>query len=437
MSLLGKILIILNILGAAGLAALASMDYARRQSWSYAVFRNELMLTGLPLDDTDHELGGEARVEKLSDDTLKEVCVTEPAVATQEKEVERVQRDLQARIKQLAGTSKRAEIETLAQVLLPQSLSNAQREDYLACRTHLATDASLAEMQKSFKEAYAAAAERAKKDPDNFDREFNQVLHDKLVEPAHPFIVTFLQLRKATPQAPFDKLFGDMLEQLRAGFQARLDDAFRAAKGERVIGKATQKSTAEERRKEIARLLFVLVDVLPDARTQPDLAASRSDLVNSKAFQRYINIVGLQHAVRQLKEQAQILQRIASELDAAVQEAALDQEVIRDRSRFIQEHQALLNEIRVRADEVRVMNTYLARKKAQRDFQRDMVVVPRRKNVKDVEEELDASRKQTAEEMAALRRLSQALFDKRVEVRDALEQNYQYERKLRELEANR
>ena len=62
MSLLGKVLALLNVLAAVGFFYLATADRAKRQSWAYAVYRHQLAIDGLvdldplithglPLDD--------------------------------------------------------------------------------------------------------------------------------------------------------------------------------------------------------------------------------------------------------------------------------------------------------------------------------------------------------------------------------------------------
>ena len=53
MPLFAKILAALNVLVAGVFIYLASVDYQARQQWSYEVFRHELVLNGLPVDETD------------------------------------------------------------------------------------------------------------------------------------------------------------------------------------------------------------------------------------------------------------------------------------------------------------------------------------------------------------------------------------------------
>ena len=56
MSILGKLLAVGNVLVAVGFLSLAAMDWAKRHAWTYAVYRHELALTGLPIDDSDRGL---------------------------------------------------------------------------------------------------------------------------------------------------------------------------------------------------------------------------------------------------------------------------------------------------------------------------------------------------------------------------------------------
>jgi hypothetical protein len=53
MSTLGKVLTVFNVLAAIGFLVLAAADYNARQNWAYSVFRHELAINGLPLDDKD------------------------------------------------------------------------------------------------------------------------------------------------------------------------------------------------------------------------------------------------------------------------------------------------------------------------------------------------------------------------------------------------
>lgn len=74
MSLFGKVLTILNALAAIAFLVLAGMDYRARNDWAYAVFRHELAIHGLPLDDRDDSWRpGRPIVKDVSEKTLTDL----------------------------------------------------------------------------------------------------------------------------------------------------------------------------------------------------------------------------------------------------------------------------------------------------------------------------------------------------------------------------
>src|SRR5258708_4194102 len=95
MSLLGKILALLNVLGAVGFVCLAAMDYGKQQSWKYANFRQDLTNNGLPLDEEEKDRFGGFTVDKMSDETLREMFPSGQPVRIQIDEVKRIKNLLQ------------------------------------------------------------------------------------------------------------------------------------------------------------------------------------------------------------------------------------------------------------------------------------------------------------------------------------------------------
>lgn len=74
MSLHGKILTILNALAAIAFFVIAGMDYSARQAWAFAMFRHELAIHGLPLDDKDDSWRpGTPIVKDLTNDALTKI----------------------------------------------------------------------------------------------------------------------------------------------------------------------------------------------------------------------------------------------------------------------------------------------------------------------------------------------------------------------------
>jgi methyl-accepting chemotaxis protein len=65
MSIAGKILAIFNVLAAIAFIVVAGMDWGQRERWSYAVYRHDLLVDGLPIDA--QELGPDLkpRVDKF------------------------------------------------------------------------------------------------------------------------------------------------------------------------------------------------------------------------------------------------------------------------------------------------------------------------------------------------------------------------------------
>jgi hypothetical protein len=53
MSMFSKILTVFNVLAAIAFLAVAGLDYGKRQTWAYSIFRHELAINGLPLDEKD------------------------------------------------------------------------------------------------------------------------------------------------------------------------------------------------------------------------------------------------------------------------------------------------------------------------------------------------------------------------------------------------
>jgi hypothetical protein len=130
MSTLGKVLAILNVFGAIALAGLAALNYGTRQQWAYAVFRNDLALNGLPVDENQTDAEGRPLVRELGDpsnpgQTLKELFPSSP-VTTQEAEVQRVRGLIDSKISQAGDEA--AQNKMRAGILLPLVETTAERE---------------------------------------------------------------------------------------------------------------------------------------------------------------------------------------------------------------------------------------------------------------------------------------------------------------------
>jgi hypothetical protein len=160
MSTLGKVLAFVNVLGAIVLAALAALDYGKRQQWAYAVFRSDLVINGLPVDDDQRDAEGRPIVRELGDpkdpgQTLKELFPSNP-VATQVEEVQRVRQLLDNKIGQAGDEA--AQTKLRARILLPLVETVGDRERLWAIMREQAprpedVTYAQAELEKAFQAA--------------------------------------------------------------------------------------------------------------------------------------------------------------------------------------------------------------------------------------------------------------------------------------------
>jgi hypothetical protein len=408
MSLFGKILAVLNVFAVVGALALMAMNYSKRQSWEYAVFRQDLMINGLPLDDKETDGQQNLVVEKIGEktqqDLFKQASPSTP-VATQEAEVNRVKGQLSSQI-QSAGDKKK-QIYALARILAPMALTIEQRQRLFAYQTHLRDDNTFAALKRRLEEADRAAAQpqpqgRAKP----YEERFHDALAATFTDPLGPLAEEFLAVKKANAAAPVDKALEQALDnqltQLQGQFEQMFRDALNGGEGIKPGAPSQQKRT-------IARLLLNMVEVLPSAAPGGE---AKPDLVNNPAYKRFVVVVGVKSAVEAANDQAGILQELAFQTGV---------ERLRERSLFaeVDEHTSLL------AFKKKELETH------------EEALTQRRRDVKVYEEQLAAERRQTARRLGQLRQLSNALFDERVKLRQNTEDNQKLEKDIRALEEGR
>ena len=425
MSLLGKILVFLNLLGAVGLTVVAAMDYGKRQTWEHAVFRQDLFIKGLPLSEQD------AAAANLSTDLLREVFNQAGSpVKTQTAEVERLRQIVEGAVG-AAGTDQK-KLAEIARVLLPFATSNLQRERLLAYRTHLIDDKAAAALKGRLTEAVANARKAMANDKDmalKFPEAFSAAWTALPGEPARPFTEALVQALTADPSRTFD--FEGAVAAQFAAAKGQLDGMFAdALASEKTLPEGGNKERpTDEHRRVIAHLLFNLVEVLPapdaPAAEAPAPAAPR-DLFEIEGYRRFVSVVGLQSAIREINAEASLLGPISREL-------AL--EIVRDRSTFALSHHQLLTQVkelaekadRAKADQNRAVEQATAQ---------EALVAKRKKDVAEAKKELDDLRLVTAARVKELRNMSRALYNIRIEVRDATAENQQRVKKIEELERN-
>jgi hypothetical protein len=148
MSVLGKILAILNVLGVCAFLVIGTMAYGKRQSWAYVNLRADLLAKGLPLDEADLDSDGVPKINKLHPKTINDT-LGGPAPAkgpTQVAEIESVKKQLDAKIAD-AGEDRQKKIGLYARLLLPMTGNPSDREYLLSVLTFLETENGFKELK--------------------------------------------------------------------------------------------------------------------------------------------------------------------------------------------------------------------------------------------------------------------------------------------------
>jgi len=115
----------LNVVAAIAFMALAAMSYGARYHRTYNVFRYDLAIQGLPVDDAETDAEGQRSAAKLTPDTLKKLFPSGNPVSTQKAEVEARYAQLQA---DLGGLDDAARQKKLVEFLKPLVRTFSERE---------------------------------------------------------------------------------------------------------------------------------------------------------------------------------------------------------------------------------------------------------------------------------------------------------------------
>ncbi len=478
MTWFGKILAVLNILGVIAFGVLGFMDYAKREAWSYANYVHDVAVNGLPLDDKVTDDRESPIVHDLAEETKNEWFGNSGGkVSTQVDEVKRVKELVDAKLGALNDDPVKQTVE-YARMLLPFARHNAEREWLIGVRTYLATPDDAAKLNKRLHDAFIAAVQAYQTRPDDltfpaaftkasralggapaqaFEQNFVTLLPAKPEktfegalkdaqnvkapkdaspeEEAHLRALAFLQdlrddnaatLRRATDDPAkakdtLDDLIAQTVTTLHDQLKPQLDDLFdEALNGPKSLADST-KNIRDAQHLAIAHLLFNMVEVL-----LPEGAAEKG-VFGSPDYTRFIYVVGLTSAIKEINDQAWLLQQIGEELQSARR---------LERGEFVDAHRALITELQARAVQLQYAMDLLDRKKQQLADE-EAVVVRRRDDVKQAEDKLAEARAITDKQMADLRAKSDKLHQMRIEGRDLLGDNLELERQIRELEKKR
>jgi hypothetical protein len=416
MSIFGKILAIVNVLAVVGVLALMGMNYAKRQNWQHAVFRQDLMIKGLPLDNTETDDLQQPLVDKLGPNTRQDLFrQTSPAtpVATQKEELDRVQGELRKQI-QAAGEKKK-QIAALARILTPMADTSEQRRERIAYQNHLRDDNAFAALKRRLNDAHTAAIAPQQGRAKPYEERFRDALAATFSDPPGPFAETFLDVMKTDPKQNFDMVLDKTLDNQLAKLQGQFDQTFRDAFNG---GTGVQPGGAAQQKRTIARLLFNMVEVTGSG-AQPDLS--------DPTYKRLFIVVGVKAAVEAVNDQAALLQVLSFETQA---------EGLRERNLFALEHRKAVDLVLDKKAEVD-QHAYTLTLKQKEKEAHNGALARRREDVKKYEETLGEERRKTTQNVEQLRTLSERLFAERVKLRENSDDNQKLEKQIRALEAER
>lgn len=425
MSLLGKLLAIFNIFAVAGVLALLGMNYAKRQIWAYAVFRQDLMIQGLPINKDETDNLQQRIVDKIGtktqQDLFKQVSPT-TAVATQEDEVNRVKTELENQYK--SDGDKKKQIVALARILAPMADTIEQRQAMIAYQTHLRDAKSFAALQQRLKDADAAAVQRQKDArPKPYEEAFHAALALAFADPLGPFAEAFLAAKKANQNLTVEQALVQAIDNLHTQLQGRFEQMFVNAKNG---GEGVKPGASSQQRRTIARLLFNMVEVTAPAQPAQGAPAAL-DMGTNPAYKRFFIVVGVEAALEAINEQAAILRDLAFETET---------DRPRERALFAAEHRKEVDLVREKKVEVdRHQALYEVKQKELATHAE--ALRKRRLDVKQYRDDLAARRRESARHLDQLRKLSDALFAERVKLRDNTQSIQNLEHDIRALEQKR
>jgi hypothetical protein len=216
MSILGKVLAVLNILGVAALAVLGLMDYGKRQTWAHSNLFARLAVDGLPMDEQEVDNTNRPRVNALVRDvndpgdsaTLTELFPSNP-VATQKAELVRVKKVLDDKVG--AAPDDAGRIHTLSRFLLPLQPNFTERDRQLVLMSQTGPATVNERLRRQLGDGLRNALV-ARKKPENANRPFRDVFLD--------------EVQRIQPGTSKRDLAAAFLDALPAG---KADEAVRAA----------------------------------------------------------------------------------------------------------------------------------------------------------------------------------------------------------------
>ena len=437
MSLIGKILALLNIFGALGLVYVAMLDYGKRQTWAYSYYRHELVLEGLPLPILPKERDPEKQPidDRMSKELSEELFgpLGGNPVTTQTQEVERIQARLDARLQD--AKSKPAEAYLLSRILLSLADNYLEREQMLACRVHFASAEAVSNLKKRYEVAFRDATRPAVEgQPEkSFGESFRLAFRAQGGEPSEYFtslVLTKLldkdgKLTAMNVNAAFDAA----IEAQRGALEGRYQQLFADARGTSDKSKSDTPNSVLAHRVAVAQLLFGVSPFLAEEDLlTADSKADVGNILEAEPFRVYIRrtyvVCGLKASLEAISERATVLRNLSG---------YVQQSFGQERLQFLFDHAAIIEQLRdlaaiVREEQIQI----LGNENKRADY--ELIVRLRNEEIKELTADLVKSREETVKEIAKLRDLSENVLGLRLRVRDAIRDNEIGEKRIGELE---
>jgi hypothetical protein len=446
MSVFGKILLVMNLIGAAALAWFAVQVYSKRQVGEYAALAYELELRGLPIDEEDLDEQGLPLVNRLADPddpaqpsailTYLFSSVGGNPVRTQVEEV----KQLQGRVEEKLAATKGQPIAggyALAEFLLPFAESTIENDQYVAARAHLADAKAYEALLKRYQDARDVAVGILKDEEENAKDAVKRGLKKPTPRPvddafrlafrAQPGLpATWITHHIARSLPPtLAELENVKSDQIKTKFDAALTAQlaqFDASKdqlfADATVKVADKKATRDTQRANIARLLFGLSQYAPLAKDEQ----TRTTMLG-----RLLVISGIQVGRGAITQRSQIVRDL---------ELASEQVAEEERAAFLRDQSSQLEFARDRATQVRVAQRDLG------DVQAD--IAQQKANLEKKEGPMgDVAKAQkkyadavarSLEALTDLQRISAKLLEDRTKARDMIGLMQEREKRIQELE---
>jgi chromosome segregation ATPase len=447
MSLFGKLLAIFNVIAAIAFFVVAILDWSQRQAWEHAVFRETLLIDGLPLDENETNADGKQIVKLLDAKILSDVFSTAGAnpQSTQVLEVKRVQGIVQGWVNSAPSG---AEVTELRDQLVPalteqgqrlgRQITQTDREIALENQDKKRPDilAGLAKLQQELQNKLAKVNDTLKSlnaQDDKTTQILNAIFRERrLAQVLLPFASTSVEYEDLVL-----RLSNTEWERDLGALQAKLDNVFNAAltgdisSDEKIKGEAaapaSHKLNIEERKLAVVRVLYGLIGVVPGT----GYTAGGPGLV------RVVAVCGLSNTFRGIDIETRRLIKMSEDLTEAV---------VRDVSEFVVEHnrQMVLNQDL--ADELRRKKQFL---QAQQDLIERQITLVNGLNLEidqpkppsptqplplGLKQRIDATKNDVQFYLDQQTKMEQSLFNARKQLRDLGDQNRKLEQMIRELE---